>query len=171
MHLLISFLFALSAQASDNYKNTEGRKVFVGPSFKIWCSLTKKGKEKVGKKHKLAAGNEVLFPQTGGTGHIPQIVARDFAKKDQLNQLVADLKTYCAEDLKPLTAHMEKNLKGWLNNKVALISLRAFDEILWEYYEGRYKDDKMKNVCEIRRAYNVKKSWLLTYSELNKNCL
>lgn len=171
MRLLLILLFSTQVLASDNYKLSEGRKVFIGPSFKIWCSLTKKGEAKVGGKDKLSKGNLVLFPKSNGTGHLPAVVGKDFGKKEEINEFFISIKEVCQEDLKVIQAHVEENLKTWIGSKVGMISLRIYDEVLWEYYQERFKKDKMKNACEIRNAYNVKKAWVLTYPELNKSCL
>lgn len=171
MRVLILLIISPILLASENYKLTEGRKVFVGPSFKLWCSLTKKGKAKIGSKLKLKAGNLVQFPKTNGTGHIPTIVGNDFNSNEQFEEFVESIKENCKENLSSLPEYFVKNRESLLKNQIAIVSVRTYDEILWEYYSGREKTDQSKNACEIRRAHNLKKSWVVTYPERNNSCL
>lgn len=161
----------MSSFASENYALTDDRAVYIGPSFKVWCTLSKAGTSKVGGKLKTKNGNLILFPQVEGTGHYPAIVVKDMASTDQAIEITKQLKNFCVEDTKPLKKYFEKNIKTWLTEKVALISIRTFDEVLWDFYQDRYKNDMLKNSCEIRKSYEVKKSWVVSYSELNKSCL
>ncbi|MBK25493.1 MAG: hypothetical protein CME70_15970 [Halobacteriovorax sp.] len=171
MRALLFLIISPFLLSSDNYKMTEGRKVFVGPSFKLWCSLTDKGKVRIGSKQKLKSGNLIQFPKTNGTGHIPTIVGNDFNSSEQFKEFVANIKDNCKENLSSLPEYFDENIKSLLKNQIAIVSVRTYDDILWEYYSGREKKDMSKNSCEIRRAHNLKKSWVVTYPEVNKSCL
>ena len=171
MRILFILFFSTHVFASDNYATSEGRKIFVGPSLKVWCSLTKKGIGKVGSKHRVKTVNLLLFPKTGGTGHLPSLVAKDLENEGQVSAVFKNLTGFCSEEMKVLPEFINKQLKTWRTDKVALISIRAFDEILWDYYDGRYKQDKKENACQIRKVLNVKNKWVITYPELNKACL
>ena len=171
MYKFLIFFISLHAFASENYALTDDRAIYLGPSFKIWCSLSKAGKAKVGGKVKTKEGNLILFPKVEGTGHYPTIVVKDMENSDQAKEILKNLKEFCIEDTKDLPNYFDKSIKTWVNEKVALISIRTFDEILWEFYEDRFKNDKKNNSCEIRKSFRVKKSWVVSYPELNKSCL
>lgn len=157
--------------ASGSISTTEGKTAYVGPSFKLWCSLSEEGLKHIGSKLNLKAGNLVLFPLGNGAGELPSIVVKDISKEVEIKELFVNLKKYCIEELKDLPEYMNAQLKSWLSDQVPLISLRTYDEVLWEFYEGRFKKDQLKNACKIRKAFNVKNSWVLSYPELNKGCL
>jgi hypothetical protein len=171
MYKFLIFFISLHAFASENYALSEDRALYIGPSFKVWCTLSKAGKSKVGGKVKTKHGNLILFPQVEGTGHYPTVVVKDMANVEQALEISKQLKIFCIEETKDLPDFFGNKIKKWITQKVALISIRTFDEILWEFYEDRFKDDKKNNVCEIRKSYRIKKSWVISYPELNKNCL
>jgi hypothetical protein len=171
MHKLLVIFISTQVFASGSVVDTEGKKAYVGPSFKIWCTLSEKGKMKIGSKHNIKSGNLVLFPLNNGVGELPSLVVKDISKEVTVKELFTNIKEFCLDDLKALPKYINSQLKKWLTEQVPLISLRAYDEVLWEYYEGRFKNDQLKNSCKIRKAFNVKNSWVLSYPELNKGCL
>ncbi len=171
MYKFLIFFISLHCFASDDYALTDDRAIYIGPSFKIWCSLSKSGKANIGGKVKTKHGNLILFPKTEGTGHFPTVVVKDMANSDQGKEISSQLSSFCTEGISDLQEYFHKNLDTWKTEKVALINIRSFDEVLWEYYEDRFKEDTKKNVCEIRKSYRIKKSWVVSYPELNKNCL
>jgi hypothetical protein len=171
MYKYLIFFISLHVFASDNYALTDDRAVYLGPSFKIWCSLSKTGLGNVGGKIKTKQGNLILFPQVEGTGHYPTVVVKDMGNSEQAREISNQLKSFCVEDIKDLPDYFNKNIKTWMTEKVALISIRTFDEVLWEFYADRFKSDTKNNACEIRKSYRIKKSWVVSYSELNKSCL
>lgn len=171
--MLKLLILVISSQlfASGNVVSTEGKKAYVGPSLKIWCSLSEKGKMKIGSKLNTKAGNLVLFPMGNGAGDLPSLVVKDISKEGEVKELISKLKVFCKEETKVLPEYINSKLKTWLVEQVPLISLRTYDEVLWEYYDDRFKKDKLKNSCKIRKAFNIKNSWVLSYPELNKGCL
>lgn len=168
--LLISFELSASESLKKIDKEAE-RDFYIGPSFKLWCSLTKAGALKAGTKLKLKTGNLIYFPKEIETGHYPSIIANDFLKKKQVDELFVRLKKLCKEDLKKLPRFVNKQMQQWVKNKISLINIRAYDEVLWEFYEERLKQDILGNVCEINRSLNDNNLWIITYKESNKKCL
>ena len=167
---LLILVISTQVFASSSIESTKGKKAYVGPSFKIWCSLSKKGKQKIGSEFNVKSGNQVLLP-LGNGGEVPSIVVKEVKNEAHVKDVFESLKSICSEEIKALPEYINSNLKTWVSEQVPLISLRTFDEVLWEYYEGRFKNDQLKNACKIRKAYKIKKSWVLTYAELNKGCL
>lgn len=170
---LIFLLFSGLSFASGSIEKPQKKAVFIGPTFKIWCDLTKVGISNIGKDLKLKKSGKIYFlPKIESkTGEIPTLVAKDFSKKEEINEFFSTIAPFCSEKFDSLDDYLAKIVPNWSKEKIALVSVRAYDEILWDYYDNRFKNNVKNRNCIINKAFKIKTDWVVSYIESDPRCL